>query len=275
DEVGTQFGKKLVERQELIEILDLDPDKKTACIFVHMFWDATFFWGDDLFGNYERWFREVIGVAIDNRDLNWIVKIHPANLVKSRRDKHAGTHSELEVMSQLVDELPSHVKVMPADHPVSTFSLFHLIDYCITVRGTVGLEAACFGIPVITGGTGRYDRHGFTRDSETKEEVLATLSDLTSVERLSEHETELARRYAWGVLIARPLTTKCIEFGYEKTENASLTARLTEAGWNGIDQAEDVVQLAQWIRGGAADFLSEPPSSSESIRDKLAQGAAD
>ena len=34
--------------------------------------------------------------------------------------------------------------------------LFKVIDYGITVRGTIGIELPCFGIPVITAGTGRY-----------------------------------------------------------------------------------------------------------------------
>jgi hypothetical protein len=47
------------------------------------------------------------------------------------------------------------------------------MDYCLTVHGTAGIEAARLGITVLTTGTGRYDRRGFTSDSDSREEYLA------------------------------------------------------------------------------------------------------
>ena len=41
---------------------------------------------------------------------------------------------------------------------------FQNIDFALTVRGTVGCELACYGVPVITAGTGRYSHQGFTVD---------------------------------------------------------------------------------------------------------------
>ena len=52
--------------------------------------------------------------------------------------------------------LPGHVKLMRADTGINTFSLFDVADYGLTVRGTIGMELPCFGIPVVTAGTGRY-----------------------------------------------------------------------------------------------------------------------
>ena len=47
------------------------------------------------------------------------------------------------------------------DSSVSTFSLIRLMDYCLTVRGTVGLRSTIFGKLVLTAGAGRYDKFGF------------------------------------------------------------------------------------------------------------------
>jgi hypothetical protein len=54
--VGTQLGKWLHERAEVLRSLGLDASKKTAVIYSHIFWDVTFFWGEDLFDNYEECF---------------------------------------------------------------------------------------------------------------------------------------------------------------------------------------------------------------------------
>ena len=47
---------------------------------------GTFFYGTDLFGSYEEWFVETMKIACANPHVNWIVKIHPANIVKNVRD---------------------------------------------------------------------------------------------------------------------------------------------------------------------------------------------
>ena len=97
-EVGTQFNTKMRNKRQLKTYLNLDPLKKTAIIFPHIFWDATFFWGTDLFSNYEEWFVETVKGAIKNENLNWIVKVHPANKIKDQRDGYEGLHSEVKVV---------------------------------------------------------------------------------------------------------------------------------------------------------------------------------
>ena len=70
--------------------------------------------------------------------------------------------AEVIALRRHIKELPPHVFFIPAESPISTFSFFGVMDYCLTVRGTIGIEAARMGIPVLTAGTGRYDRKGFT-----------------------------------------------------------------------------------------------------------------
>ena len=138
-------------------------------VFPHIFWDGTFFWGHDLFPNYEAFFAETLKIAYATPRANWIVKIHPANLVKNRRDGFAGRSNEMQVI-EAMGSLPPHIKVLDATTDISTLSLYEIGDVCVTVRGTVGMEAACFGLTTVTAGTGRYDRLGFTIDPETPEE---------------------------------------------------------------------------------------------------------
>jgi hypothetical protein len=56
----------------------------------------------------------------------------------------------------------------------------------------VGIEAALHGIPVVTAGTGRYDRRGFTLDSSSREEYLDKLANLQSYARLTSEQIEFA-----------------------------------------------------------------------------------
>ena len=141
---------------EVRAALNLDPSKKTAVLFSHVLWDANLFYGEDLFDNYGHWFAETVAAAAANPALNWIIKLHPANLWKRQLSGVTSEYGEMALIRERVGKLPPHVCVLPPDTKVSTLSLFRSIDAGITVRGSIGYELPCFGVPVVTAGTGRY-----------------------------------------------------------------------------------------------------------------------
>jgi hypothetical protein len=260
-EVGTQLNKTVLGRDELERRLRLDPSKKTAVIFPHIFWDATFFWGKDLFGDYETWFNEVLKSACRNTAVNWIIKVHPANLVKDVRDGYSGEHSEITAIRNQVERLPEHVKLLTADTDISTLSLYQIMDYCLTVRGTVGIEAACFGIRVLTAGTGRYDRLGFTQDFQTPESYLEQIESLQQVPAMSIEAIELARKYAYGVFLCRPAKLESMVMEYRKDLKAELYTAFSEKAKADISSCEDIRRISSWICSGKQDYLEFPPAS--------------
>lgn len=185
--------------------LGLDPGRKTAVIFPHVPWDASFCWGTDLFGDYQTWLLEILRAACSNPRVNWVVRIHPANVLKSRAMSAGGDPVELASIRQQLGTLPPHITVLPADAPVATPALLGIADYCLTVRGTVGLEAASLGIPVLTAGTGRYDRRGFTVDSGSPAELLDRVRAIDDLPPLTAPQRELAQRFAYGMFVLRPV----------------------------------------------------------------------
>ena len=273
-EVGTQFNTRFMEPDALRRRLGLDPAKRTVVIFPHILWDGTFFFGRDLFRSYEEWFVETVRAACANGRVNWVIKIHPANLVKNARDGVIGEPAEVAAIRQAVGPLPSHVVLIPAESDINTFSLFGLMDACVTVRGTVGLEAASFGIPVLTGGTGRYDRKGFTIDPDSREDLLRLLGRIEEVPPLSDEQRELAERCAYGIFVLRPLPLASVAFHYERDRTASLRTRIhptTKADWL---NAPDLLALARWVREtDEADFLM-PFDGAERYEPVLAAGIA-
>jgi len=257
-----QEGKRIQSRESVIESLKLDPAKKTAVIFSHILYDATFFYGESLFQDYEEWLVETVREAVKNPNLNWIVKVHPVNIWRSKMDGVAMEQLEVAALRKALGELPPHVKVLTADTDINTYSLFSLIDYGLTVRGTIGLELPCFGIPVVTAGTGRYSGRGFTIDPRTREEFANVLGRLHEFGRLNEAETRLARQYAYGTFFLRPMPMESFVFDYE-----AATYGLPELGANvfpangktfGSKFGEDISQVAAWIANGESeDFIFE------------------
>ena len=271
-EVATQFNTQLLHKADLFKRLKLDPNKRTVILFPHIFWDATFFWGKDVFDDYQQWFAETLKHAWKNRSVNWIVKIHPANLVKNIRDKTNVEFSEIEEIKKY-GEVPKHIIVLPVDTDISTHSLFKVADICLTVRGTVGIEAAAHGLRVVTAGTGRYDRLGFTKDVSTKQEYINLIKNIADLESPTARETELARRYAYGAFIMRPLETISINLSFAKTRTAELTVNISDQAQSDILNCEDVKAIKVWLDrgdedtppGGDISLLAFDPSCAKAI----------
>ncbi len=254
-EVGTQLFTNKKTSDEIRTILSLDKNKKTVLVMPHLFWDATFFWGVDVFRNYQDWFEHVVRIALERTDVNWLIKIHPSNIVKNIRDGFNGSLSELDVIRKLTGAAPDHFRILMPETEIRTDQLLAVTDVCLTVRGTIGLEAAARGVRVITAGTGRYDGRGFTIDPGGVEEYEAALAGLTNLPKMTDGEIELARRFAYGVFHLRPTWLNSVTFEYGRDRAASLDTRFTVNPGSG-GETPDWRRIADWIASGDEDFLS-------------------
>jgi len=255
-------GKQQKSPEQVRQELGLDPGKKTAVIFSHIAWDAAFFYGSCLFEDFERWLFETVKfVAAECPQMNWVVKLHPFNVFKLQRENRA-EESEMRLLRTLMP-LPDHVRIMRADTPINTQSLFPVIDYVLTVNGTVGMEFPCFGVPAVLGGTGRYNGLGFTIEPSTREAYLATLKTLHTVPRLDDETVKLARRHFFTVMERRqtrlddaaPMELKrANEAQSDIHDNIYLTARsLAE-----FSAQESIQRLGAWLAEDIALDILEP-----------------
>lgn len=252
---GTFKSKEAIRTE-----LGLDPRKKTAVIFSHILWDSTFFWGEDLFDDYAEWLIETVRAACANPAVNWIVKLHPANAWKLKRDGIQGELYDYIILREKVGELPEHVKILDPEADLNTFALFDVTDYCLTVRGTIGIEMSCFGIPVLTAGTGRYSGLDFTVDSATRAEYLERLANIQDIPRLTPEQTALAKKYAYALFALRPWQFKTFETVYLPLRNGghpldhNLVIHANSS--SDIANAPDLNAFADWaIHSRAADYM--------------------
>ena len=257
-----QHGKKLKSPQEVREQLGLDSGKKTAVIFSHIAWDAAFFYGTCLFGDFENWLFETVKyVAWECPELNWLIKLHPFNALKlQREDKEE--ESEMRLLRDIMP-LPDHVRIMRAHTDINTSSLFPVIDYVLTVNGTVGMEFPCFGKPALLAGTGRYNNRGFTIDPQTKEQYFQELKNLHQKPPLSEGQIILAKKHYLSLMKGRQTSLESVipmelrKFNEAQSElhnNISFKSRSLEE----FESDPSVRHLSQWmLRSEDYDILNE------------------
>lgn len=199
------IDQRQVEKRDLLVQLGLDAEKKTAVIYSHILNDANLFYGQDLFGRgYEEWLVETVRAAAENPAVNWVLKLHPSNVYRNAKLGHTGEYGEILALKQAFGKMPKFLRVVYPEEKTSPLSFFQITDYGITVRGTVGLELPCFGIPTLTAGTGRYAGKGFTVDSPSCEAYLAKIRAIHEIPALTDDQTKVALRYAHFVFRARP-----------------------------------------------------------------------
>ncbi len=253
-----QLGKSILSIDETRKILKLKKGRKVAVIFSHILYDATFFYGNSIFEDYEKWLIETIKYAIKNTNLDWIIKVHPVNVWRSKMDKKPMEQLELISVKKNIGQLPSHIRFLKADSQINTYSLFNVIDYGLTVRGTIGMELPCWGIPVITAGSGRYSGTGFTIDPTDKKNYKDTLENIHNLPKLSEEQILLAQKYAYAVLFGKQIKTNSFSMINKTNKENSIFQINTIVDRTFTNNFSDVKYIVDWmVENKNSDLMSE------------------
>ncbi len=101
----------------------------------------------DAFESQIEWLEAVVAYA-RHSDVQVIIKMHP-RMCKSHRD--AGSAEDIHIYRALEEASPANVVFLWPEANVSAYDILQIADVCLTAWGTMGLEAAKLGVPVVTG----------------------------------------------------------------------------------------------------------------------------
>jgi hypothetical protein len=255
-----RHGKIRGSAEALAADLGLIPGKKTVALFAHVLWDASMFYGRDLYPDQGVWFRETLRLAAEDDSVQWLVKLHPALLWKLQSNQVEEDPAELDIIRETLGELPPHMKLLMPDHDVDNRELFELLDAAVTIRGTVGMELPQLGVPVLTAGTSDYAGRGFTVDADTIEEYEANVRRIGELPRLDADAIRKAKLYAYGVFCRKPWVytsyrTDFMTEGFQSDRIQYKTHFHGLATRSEVEQAEDLASLARFtLESDASDF---------------------
>ena len=191
-------SKIIYTRKQFCNEFNLNISKKNIVIFSHVLNDANLFYGKDIFeGGFAEWLIETIKYIIKIDKVNWIIKMHPANIYRNKNLGISDNNLEVKLLLKEIGYIPKNILFIPPDSNINPYSFFNIADIGITVRGTIGAEMPCFGIPIITAGTGRYSDLGFTVDPKSKDEYFKILKNILRLNRLEESKINKARKHAY------------------------------------------------------------------------------
>jgi capsule polysaccharide export protein KpsC/LpsZ len=141
--------------------------------------------------------------------------------------------------------------------------VFDLTDWGITIRGSVGFELPCLGVPVLTAGTGYYAGRGFTVDSATADEYLGRLRAIQEIPPLTQEQVELARRHAYGLFVLRPTRftsfRSIIPSAHHTGSALDHDLVVTVRSASELRAADDLHRFASWaVESSDLDYLNPP-----------------
>jgi len=191
---------------QIKKIYNIKKDTKVAIIYSHILFDLLYFHGQDLYDNYADWFISTVKEIIKNDNLVWFIKIHPSNVWRGEVDRYDSKTEEEKLIKSNIGKLPDHVKLIYPDSEISPLSWLNFTDYGVTVRGTTGIELGALGKQVITAGTGRYEKIGFTINPKSKKEYIKQIANIHKLPPLSKEKHNLAQRFAYATFCMKPFT---------------------------------------------------------------------
>jgi hypothetical protein len=256
---GTMVGKNIISKKDILtEIGIKNDDKKIAVIFPHILWDGTFFYGDDLYESYEAWFKKTLKIAEKNKNINWIIKAHPSNVVKNKQENIAENNiePELKFILEMFGEMPTNFFYIEAYSKINTFYLLDILDFCFTVRGTVALEAAIKNKISIVTGTGKYDDKQFVYYVNNKLKYKNLILNLPNFSMYHRNQIDNALKFAYASLICKNFQPSNINFYYEKTLYSDLKVELKPFRKKNKNFQDD--KYLEWLKNEKEDFFYDP-----------------
>lgn len=188
-----------------------------ALIVPHILWDATFSYGENIFVDYLTWLVKVLELSA-KANIKFVCKLHPDLMWKAKRLAQGFDH--LGFITTKLEELGAeNIIILSPETNISPISLIRNSKAVLTVRGTAGLEAACYGVPTMTAGSGRYSSFGFTLDSETEEDFTNNFQKINKLEKLTESQMITARKLAYRIFFQKPLPLKSINLSRDLSRN--------------------------------------------------------
>jgi len=157
--------------------------KKIIVFASHSFSENNHYTGSIIFRDYFQQFVETIKFAKKDKNNLWLFKLHPASKTK---------YNELESSLQVLKKnIAQNILICPLrfNHKL----LFKHADLIISSRGTINIEAACYGVPNLITTGAYYDGFGFSKRVKPKKQYCEYLSKRKKYKNLTKDLRQKAK----------------------------------------------------------------------------------
>jgi hypothetical protein len=179
-------GEVLHEPSEVLSLCGIKNIKKFPIyvIMPHAFSDANHAKGDFVFLDYYSWFKKTLEIVSAVDSAYWLIKPHPSS----------SYYGEIGLVESLASQFIKHNIALIPDS-LSTESILNVSDAVITARGTIALEAACFGIKAIQAGNAEWSDIDITFEAKSVRQYVEMLENIQDLPPLGRDVVKRARNF--------------------------------------------------------------------------------
>ena len=186
-DIKIQNFKQNFTKKKLLAKLNLNKKKiKKIILFAsHKFSESPHAKGKLIFKDYYDQFKETLEYIKKKnfKDVLWLFKAHPSS----------GEFNEKNIVEKEIKKLKNQrIRMCPKN--LNSHNLSKFCDLVITSRGTIGLEFASQGKPVLITGNAAYSKKKFTIEPKNKKEYLKTLDNPNLIKPLKYQKILLAKK---------------------------------------------------------------------------------
>ncbi len=153
----------LVDRDTMASRFGRSRDVQIVAVYASNWFDFPHACGMTQFRDFLDWLDATVSVAKQNTDVNWLFKPHPCD------EWYGG----ITLKDLLPGDIAPHIRLAEPDW--NGAAVTDAVDAIVTYHGTVGIEAAAIGKPVLAADRGWYDDCGFVFRPLNRQAYLAAL----------------------------------------------------------------------------------------------------
>jgi hypothetical protein len=182
--------KRISCRETARLMLSGQTERPVVVIYSHVWYDFPHAFAMGNFTDFLDWMRLTLGEIRLNEDFVWVLKPHPT-------EPWYGGFS----LSDLATDLPAHVHLASVETDSQT--AVNAADAIVTVHGTVGLEAAAQGVPVLLADRSYFSDWPICRTAESREHYRELLAGIAGLARPDEITSDRAAA-CFALALAEP-----------------------------------------------------------------------
>lgn len=182
------------------EVVNCGNSRPTFALFSNVLWDAAVLAGGE--GAYENpvdWILDTSGHFLGRSDVRLVVKAHPSELSLMQ-----GQEGVLDLLDRELPEMrdAENITLLAPDTDVGPYELLDHVEVTLVFNGTIGLEAACKGHPVIAAARPHYGHCVLT--PEDQGEYFDFVDRVNELQEYADANRDCALRHAYWYFLELP-----------------------------------------------------------------------
>ncbi len=188
-----------LDTEKITKELGIDRSKPCIGLLTNVVWDAQLHYPQNVFPSMLDWLFETISYFSRRKDLQLIIRIHPAE-IKGAIPSRQKVFDEIK---KVFPQIPENVSVISPESKINTYAAMSICDSVIIYGTKMGTELTNMGIPVIVAGEAWIRNKGITVDISSREDYFRLLDNLPLRKPLDKATVEKARKYAFHFFFRR------------------------------------------------------------------------